>query len=213
MADSDGDTLRTGPNGGIEIVRPDGVVTIQRGSLGLQFPYGVTDIGDLDGDGRTDYVFEVDLDGTYYVSGKVTPGTHEVRDVGVRIPFPKHWQGPGFLRAVGDQNGDGADGVAIDDNLYSGRAIFSHRPGTTARPRAFRNVAHILGALRLDPGAQPTVVQMLGDVGTSGFDGVEPVELRLLGPTTDCLPGDVLEPQRVSRHPLESRRLTLIPPT
>ena len=187
MTDGDGNTLRTDPHGHIEIVRPDGVVAIRRGSGGVRFPSGVTDIGDLDGDGRTDYVFVVDLNGTYYVSGTVSPGTHEVRDVGVRVPLPTNARDPGFFHAVGDQNGDGADDLAIDDNLYSGRAIFSHRPGTTVQLESFRNVSRFMGALRLDPSGEPTIVQMLGEVGTTAFDGVEPVELRLLGPTTDCL--------------------------
>ncbi len=187
MTDGDGNTVRTDPHGHIEIVRPDGVVAIRRGSGGVHFPSGVTDIGDLDGDGRTDYVFEVDLNGTYYVSGTVSPGTHEVRDVGVRVPLLTNARGPGLFHAVGDQNGDGADDLAIDDNLYSGRAIFSHRPGSTIQLESFRNVARYMGALRLVPSGEPAIVQMLGEVGTTAFDGVEPVELRLLGSTTDCL--------------------------
>ena len=187
MTDGDGNTVRTDPPGPHRD-RPSG----RRGrhptwSGGVHFPSGVTDIGDLDGDGRTYYVFEVELNGTV---PRVGDGVGWHARGARRRPacsLLTNARGPGFLHAVGDQNGDGADDLAIDDNLYSGRAIFSHRPGTTAQLESFRNVARFIGLLRLDPSGEPTIVQMLGEVGTTAFDGVEPVELRLLGPTTDCL--------------------------
>jgi hypothetical protein len=166
----------------VELGRPDGTVTLSRPGAMVGLVSALADFGDLDGDGHVNHVVAMD-DGWYFLREPLAPGVYDPAEVGVhlRLPFP----GPGvFAGPVGDQNGDGAEDVAFGEQLYSGRRLVAHRPGTTTTlPPAFAAAPHLAGALRLDPSSAPSLVQNFGGVPLPTASG-DALQLRV---GKDCL--------------------------
>ncbi len=120
--------------------------------------------------------------------GTVAPGTHDPRDVGLRTTAPFESNGIPWFRAVGDNNGDGADDLALDDDIYSGRALLAGRIGSTVElPVPLLTVEHLVGALRLEARRRPSLVQLYGTIGVTEDGSTDRVELRIHGSATDCL--------------------------
>lgn len=178
----------------VVIDRPDGQVTLAIPNAGVYVRPEA--IGDLDGDGRSDYIVTSAYgpDAAYFVSGTVTPGTHEPRTVGVRVRLPD--AGVQFA-PVGDQNGDHADDLMVVTNqlnvggspIVSGRPFVAARPGSTIKmPAPFATVPEVAGVLALDPSGPPTFVQMYGQFDHQHEpEPTDNIELRVLGTTVDCL--------------------------
>ncbi len=215
MVDSRGDSITREPvsdspdQGGlvraqqVHVDRPDGVVTFKRSGDFVDFA-GVTgswNVGDLNGDGRSDYILSVgtNLQEIYIVSGTVSPGVHDPRDVGVRVDATDRPNEGSFsqFRPVGDQNGDGGDDIAVGGKLYEGRELLAHRHGSeiTALPKPFQVIPNLISTVRLDPSGPPTMVQVNGFIDvTGGNDAIDHAEVKLSGKTVDCLltaPGPV----------------------
>jgi hypothetical protein len=156
--DGEGNEIRAS-DGGIQIVRPDGLVALPRTYLRAH--------ADFDGDGRTDLLVErVDGPGLgwYIVPGTVAVGTHDVEAVGIRLAVPT--PGPaGYLddwMPVGDQDRDGAADLVAVGRLYSGRQLTSGGPGSALDelPAPLRTYAlPITGVLQLDPTGPPSIVE------------------------------------------------------
>jgi len=137
--DSDGDGVSdTFPaDGSAAVVRGDGTVTFES-SGNLVRLANPANAGDLDGDGRDEILLHVlgatgDA-GTWLVPGTVSPGTHDVSTVGIRIN--------GFLEApVADRTGDGIDDLMQSQQIVamplttitSGAAIMAVGAGGDAR--------------------------------------------------------------------------------
>jgi len=106
--DSDGDHVPdTVPGGGpSSVVRGDGTVTFESAGKVVSQP---TNAGDLDGDGRDEILLydsvaspPPDDVSTWVVPGTVSPGTHDVSTVGIRINVT-------LAAPVADRTGDGID--------------------------------------------------------------------------------------------------------
>ena len=158
---------------------PDTVLRIDRpdGTVGLRGAH-IAALDDFDGDGRIDLVVEI-LDGSdkvsYIVPGSVAVGTHDVAAVGIRLPAapPTADNFTGDWFPVGDQNGDGADDLMINDRLYSGRQLMDATPGgaLAALPAPFRTLPQALaGVLQLHPTGPPTIIEIVGDGSALVFD-------------------------------------------
>jgi hypothetical protein len=135
-------------------------------------------------------------DAAYAIPGTVKAGTHDPRDVGVRIPLTvPPAEGNGFrgrLRGVGDQNGDGGDDLALDTGrldvgLYSGREVLAQPPGTTTSlPVPFRTVDNIISVVSMGNGEPHAIIEMFGTF--LAEDGTDRIELRVLRQSSvDCL--------------------------
>jgi hypothetical protein len=102
--DSDGDGVAdTFPtDGSVGVIRSDGTVTFESPGNLVSWP---ANAGDLDGDGRDEIWLYVTgptnaLVGTWVVPGTVSPGTHDVSTVGIRI-------NDAITTPVADRTGDG----------------------------------------------------------------------------------------------------------
>jgi hypothetical protein len=187
------------PDGSVVFPRPDGVVSFARHdgpSLGPSTPQnslgpqgGIADWGDLNGDGDPDYVINA-VEGTYVISGGLAAGVYNPAKVGVRLVDPATGPGIGAMRPVGDQNGDGADDIALNGHLYSMKPVLAHARGSEARlPRPFRSVSHlsVTPAMKLRSAGPPALVQVFGGFGADASVD-DPIEIVLAqGPTRTCL--------------------------
>jgi hypothetical protein len=170
----------------VEIRRPEG--SIQLALPGGNVFAGGPNFGDLNGDGRSDYVVATNAYDVYVVNGRLSPGVKDVRKVGLRLRGIMLNRLGDTPRAVGDQDDDGADELALGDRLYSGRALLARGRGRTiALPRPFRIVDHLAGALVLAPDVPPTLVQQFGGITESPSVPNDPVELRINRKQVDCL--------------------------
>jgi hypothetical protein len=201
MVDGDGNAISyvTNPDGtnDVQITRPDGVVTLTGPAKYLGMTVGTWNIGDLNGDGHSDYIVEEfnttpSTDNTYVISGTVPPGVHDIGSVSIRIPEtatpPGQLNFAQSLRPIGDQNNNGTADIAVGHRLYDGRALLAGRPGRTLKvsPRPYGTIDHLVTSLRLDSVRPPTLVQVLGYI-DPGHDVTDHVQLRLLGPNVMCL--------------------------
>ena len=191
---------RANDNGTVVIDRPDGQLTFARTGDPEPGPFkfhdylnaigGITSWGDLNRDGHPDYLVRAE-EGTYVISGALASGTHDPRVVGVRLlPDPTSPSANlESIRPVGDQNGDGADDVALENgHLVSGRALLSKQPGSTIQvPRPFHTVPQLVTALRLDPDAPPALVEVFGGVSLNRYGSDDPIEVKLGGASPICL--------------------------
>src|SRR5215207_3292535 len=142
--------------------------------------------GDLNGDGVEDSVVTT-LDGIYVVPGPLVPGA-DPKSAGVHLAHTIYELHPGTARPVGDQNGDGAADVAFDERLTSGRALLANPPGSTIDiPKPFAIVAQLSGAVRIDPGEPPALVQIIGRIPAGGTGEDLPIEVKLAGAEPICL--------------------------
>ena len=165
---------------------PDDVLRIDRpgGTVGLRGA-SIEAIDDFDGDGRIDFVVEVRVgsdDVSYIVPGSVAVGTHDVAAVGIRLPAapPSAANFSGAWFPVGDQNGDGANDLMINDRLYSGRQLMAATPGRAldALPAAFGTLSHVFaGVLQLHPTGPPTIIEIVADGSALVFDDGGPQRL------------------------------------
>ena len=98
--------------------------------------------GDLDGDGHEDlllYVSGTNEDGEWYaLSGATPPGTHELADVGVRLPVQHMYPDPGHTAIYGvvsdHVGGPGPDYLVRNTDgggLVPGEALLAPGPGGT----------------------------------------------------------------------------------
>lgn len=202
-----GPSLMVGPpdptanhqDGSVVIHRPDGDLTFIRpgapgpGPLNLdnyvELPGAIAEWGDLNGDGHADYLVNTP-DGTYIISGNLRPGRYDPAKVGVLVvPRPFANQGLlGDVRPVGDQNGDGADDLALNSRLYSVRSLLSKRAGTMVHlGRPFQIIAHLsrIPALQLDAYGRPALVRVYGSF--SGAAADSPLEVILGTTPPTCL--------------------------
>jgi hypothetical protein len=101
--DSDGDGIPdTVALSGSSLDRGDGTVTFESSGNLVTRP---ANAGDLDGDGRDEILLYVDTPGdvsAWVVPGTVSPGTHDVASVGIRINLA-------LAAPVADRTGDGID--------------------------------------------------------------------------------------------------------
>ena len=141
--------------------------------------------GDLDGDGTPDTLAaDFDAERIVVVSGAVPPGA-ELRKVGVTLEGTS--SGMSFVVPVGDRNGDGADDVAFNGRIVSGRALLAHRPGSTIpMPREFATVPYLITAVRLDAEGPPALARIFGQVDLPPTKR-DPIEIKLEGAQTTCL--------------------------
>ena len=191
--DSNGNTVAQ-VNDTVVINRPDGQVTLA--APGGDLEVRPEAVGDLNGDGRSDYIVTILSEPyeAYFVSGTITPGTHDPRKVGVRILFPDEGV---IFDPVGDQNGDHADDLMVHTNqlnvggrpIVSGRPFLAARPGSTIKmPAPIATIPEVAGLLAVDPPGPPTFVQMYGKFNHQGErEPTDNIELRVLGKTVDCL--------------------------
>jgi hypothetical protein len=192
-------TFRDPDEDGVVVVnRADGVVTFARTGDTEPGPYKfhdyvhqvfpTIDVGDLNGDGNPDYAIAAE-EGPYFISGTVPPGTHDPRDVGVGVTIDQYADAATFgMRAVGDQNGDGADDIALGDYLFSGRRLLAKRAGSTVHiGQPFATVSSLNAVLRLDADGPPALVQMFGAVGLTGSGDDDPIEVKIGGVAPTCL--------------------------
>jgi hypothetical protein len=142
-----------------------------------------TEWGDFDGDGTSDTLAWNEA-GIFVVRGAVPDGA-ALADVGVRLEGTG--PGPGFAVPVGDRDGDGADDVAFNGRIVSGRTLLSHGPGTSMPiPHEFATVPYLVTAVHLDPDGPPALARIFGRVGHPPTR-TEPIEIKLEGTETTCL--------------------------
>jgi len=185
---TDGDGNAVVPvDGSVEIRRPDGTVALATPGRFVYTPNGLANLGDLNGDGHADQVVVLD-DAFYLISGRLAPGTYDPRKSGRRIADFRTDQAFDWIRPAGDQDGDGADDIALGDSLYSGRSLMSHRSGRSLRlPRPFRSVERLSGVLQLNPDAPPAFVQRFGDIPDDASPPDDPFVLRIVDDAPVCL--------------------------
>jgi hypothetical protein len=147
--DGDGETESYGVGGpeGLVIDRTTGTLTI---SDAVRLTFGGGEIGDLDGDGRTEIIVATGEPGpTFLIPGATPDGTHAAADVGVLLPETVVGG-----RTVGDADGDGLSDLMLVD---------------TGPPDGRRPI--VAGADLLAPGPGGTFVE--GDLALASYDGID----------------------------------------
>ncbi len=126
----------------LDIVRGDGLVRlVSSGLTALPFYDARFTPGDLDGDGREDFLVYFWRSGTdegqwFAVSGSVAPGTHPIDEVGVRLPVSRLYSDAGqpalHASVTSYSGGPAADFVVRGpggEGLVDGSALLEPGPG------------------------------------------------------------------------------------